>query len=360
MKNPVERLIETLLNNDSQKAALITSGKNRRYFTQFPSSAGILFITAGGAYLQLDSRYAEAGANKAKNCQATGYTDLAAKFGEIISAHGVKEVYMEADQLTVSMARRFEGMLNQCGAQAVLDGSLDAAIRNQRMIKSPEEIAKIEAAQAITDATFEHILPFIKEGVTEKAIALEIELFMRNNGADGLSFPSIVAAGPQGSQPHAVPSDYQIKKGDMVTMDTGTLLDGYISDMTRTVAVGKISDEQRKVYDTVLKAHVEAMKVVKPGIVCKDVDKVARDIIEAEYPPEAFGHTLGHGVGLDVHEWPGFSRRDETITQPGMIITDEPGVYIPGKYGVRIEDMVLITEDGHRSLTHSPKELIEL
>ena len=359
MKNPAERLIEGLLKNDPHKAALICSPQNRRYFTQFPSSAGILLVTAAGAYLLLDSRYAEAGGKKAQYCQVSGYTNLSEKFGEIIRAQGIQQIYMETMRMTVAEARRFEAIFQEHGAEGVLDDSLDSAIRVQRMVKSPEEIAKMEAAQAITDAAFDHILGYIREGITEREIALEIEFFMRRQGAEGLAFPSIVAAGPQGSQPHAVPSEYPIQKGDMITMDTGAKLDGYNSDMTRTVALGKLSDDKRHVYETVLKAHVEAMKVVRPGVICKSVDKVARDIIDAEYPG-TFGHTLGHGVGLDVHEWPGFSTRDETPCEPGMVITDEPGIYLPGQCGVRIEDMVLVTEDGYRSLTHSPKELIEL
>ncbi len=358
MKSPVERLREGILTS-AGVAAIVYSGKNRRYFTQFPSSEGMLLVTQDEAYLLLDSRYSEAGGHKAKNCKVIGYKNLAESLVELLKKHEVKEVYLEADTLTVSMARRIESMLAQAGAQAVLDETLDNAIRRQRMIKSKEEVEMISAAQAITDATFTHILDFIRPGRTEREISLEMEFYMRSHGADGLAFPSIVAAGPQGSMPHAVPSDYEVKSGDLVTMDFGAALAGYNSDMTRTVAVGEISDEQRDIYETVLRAHLAVLAAAKPGVVCKDMDKVGRDIIDERYTG-AMGHSVGHGVGLDIHEWPTFSPRDDSLCEPGMVITDEPGIYIPGKWGVRIEDMLLITEDGCRSLTGSPKELITL
>ncbi len=359
MKNPVERLAETLLHGDGQKAALVFSERNRRYFTEFPATDGALFVTAEQAYLLMDFRYEEAARYQAKHCEVVGFSGMDETLGKLIEKHGVKEIYLEIDKLSVAQSRRFEKLFKAHGAEAVLDDSLDSVIRRQRMIKSPEEVKKIEAAQAITDAAFEHILPYIKEGVTERDLALEIEFFMRKNGAENVAFDLIVAAGKNGSQCHAVPSENTVRKGDFVTMDTGALLDGYHSDMTRTVALGHVSDEQRTVYETVLKAQLAVIDAVKPGVPCCDVDKVARDIIEKDYPG-TFGHGLGHGVGFEIHEWPRFSKLDPTPCEEGMVITDEPGIYIPAKYGVRIEDMLLITAEGCRSLTKSPKELIEL
>jgi len=357
MKNPVERLAERLIHGDSQKAALVFSEKNRFYFTQFPASDGALLVTAEEAYLLMDFRYEEAARYKAKDCAVVGFESLLGKLGELIQKHGIKQVYLETEQLSVAQARRFEASFRKAGAEAVLDDTLDNAIRDQRMIKSPEEVKKIEASQAITDAAFTHILPFIKEGVTERELALEIEFFMRKQGAENVAFDLIVAAGKNGSQCHAVPSENRVQRGDFITMDTGALLDGYHSDMTRTVALGQVSEEQKAVYDTVLKAHLAVIDQVKPGMPCCEVDKIARDIIEKDYPG-TFGHGLGHGVGFEIHEWPCFSKTDSTPCAEGMVITDEPGIYIPAKYGVRIEDMLLITADGCRSLTKSPKELI--
>ena len=327
MKNPVERIRDRLIAGDTQKAVLVFSERNRRYFTEFPSDIGILLITADEAYLLQDFRYEEAAGYSAKNCKVVGFKKIYETLCELLEKHGVKQVYLEIDKLSVSQARKFGEELGGKGIEAVLDETLDKAIKDQRMIKSPDEVRKIEASQAITDAAFQHILPYIKEGVTERELALEIEFFMRKNGADGVAFDLIVAAGKSGSQCHAVPSDNTVHKGDFITMDTGALLDGYHSARTRTI--------------------------------CKDVDKIARDIIEKDYPG-TFGHGLGHGVGYEIHEWPAFSSRDETVCQEGMVITDEPGIYLPAQYGVRIEDMLLITADGCRSLTKSPKELIEL
>lgn len=359
MKNPVERIREKLIGADSQKAIMVYSERNRRYFTEFPSDAGALLITAEEAYLLQDFRYEEAAGYSAKNCTVTGFKNFKEKLLELLEKHGVKQVYMEINKLSVAESRSFEKLFGEKGIEAVLDETLDNAIKDQRMIKSPEEVKKIEAAQQITDAAFEHILPFIKEGSTERDLALEIEFFMRKNGAENVAFDLIVAAGKNGSQCHAVPSLNTVQKGDFVTMDTGAMLDGYHSDMTRTVALGKVSDEQRKVYETVLQAQLAVIDFVKPGVPCSDVDKVARDIIEKDYPG-TFGHGLGHGVGFEIHEWPAFSSRDNTLCAEGMVITDEPGIYLPAQYGVRIEDMLLVTPEGCRSLTKSPKELIEL
>ena len=188
MKNPVERLTERLIHGDSQKAALVFSEKNRRYFTQFPATDGALLVTAEEAYLLMDFRYEEAAHYQAKYCTVLGFDSLMEKLGELIQKHGIKEIYMECEQLSVAQARRFEAAFQRFGAQAVLDETLDSAIREQRMIKSPEEVKKIEASQEITDAAFQHILPYIKEGVTERELALEIEFFMRKQGAENVAF----------------------------------------------------------------------------------------------------------------------------------------------------------------------------
>lgn len=359
MSNPVNRLINTVIAGDNTKAALVHFDKSRRYFTHFPSSDGVIFFTSQKAYLLVDFRYAEAAEKKAVNCEVIMFTSLNDTLKELILKHGVKEIYLEQETLTVSQAKRFEKVFAEASAKAVLDETLDNAVRNLRMIKDDEEVSKLEASQAITDAAFSHILNYIREGVSERDIALEIEFFMRKQGAEAVAFELIVAAGANGSMCHAVPSEYKVQKGDFITMDTGALLDGYHSDMTRTVALGQVSEEQRIVYDKVLEAHMAAFDAVKPGVPCCDIDKIARDIIEKDYP-ERFGHGLGHGVGFEIHEEPRFSKYDSTPCEAGMVITDEPGIYLPGKFGVRIEDMLLVTSTGCRSLTKSPKELIIL
>ena len=211
----------------------------------------------------------------------------------------------------------------------------------------------------MTDDTFTYIIERISAGRTERDVMLDMEFYMRRMGSEGVSFDFIVVSGKNSSLPHGVPTDKKIENGDFLTMDFGAIVNGYHSDMTRTVALGYVNDEQRAIYNTVLKAQLAVIDGARPGMRCCDVDKIARDIIETPYP-NTFGHGLGHGVGFEIHEWPRFNKTDETICEPGMVITDEPGIYIPGKCGVRIEDMLLITDDGCRSLTHSPKELIIL
>lgn len=357
MNDPVQLLSAQLLKNDPQTAALIHFEKNRRYFTHFPSSEGLLLVTAKGGFLLMDFRYAEAAQKEAKNCEVIPFTSMMETLENLLRDHGVKQVYLEEDTLSLGLAKRLQTAIENANAQAILNDSLDASIRQLRMIKTDFEVSKIEASQAITDAAFTHILPFLRAGVTEREIAVEIEFFMRRQGAEAVAFELIVAAGANGSMCHAVPSDYQVQQGDFVTMDTGALLDGFHSDMTRTVALGKISAAQEEVYNTVLQAQLAVIDAVKPGVPCCDIDKVARDIIETDYPGR-FGHGLGHGVGFEIHEEPRFSKLDATPCAPGMVVTDEPGVYLPGQFGVRIEDMLLVTEDGCRSLTKSPKALI--
>jgi len=362
MSTAVERLAQALpqeINGVPIDAAMITSDKNRRYLTGFPSTDGVVFVTREQSYFLTDFRYAEAAEKQIDTCKVVMYTRLSESIQEIISRHHVRGVLFENEKLSLGNAKRHEDILASAGATAIENTTLDNLLCNLRMIKSPEEIQKIKDSQKITDAAFEHVLPMIKIGATERDIALEIEFFMRKQGADGVAFDLIVVSGKNGSMCHGVPSSKKMEDGDFITMDTGALLDGYHSDMTRTVALGRVSEEQRNVYDTVLKAQLAALAAVKPGIACGTVDAAARDIIEKDYKG-TFGHSTGHGVGIEIHEWPRFSSGDKVITKVGMVVTVEPGIYIPGKFGVRIEDMVAVTETGCENLTHSPKELIIL
>ena len=229
-----------------------------------------------------------------------------------------------------------------------------------RQIKSSEEIELLREAEHIGDLAFEDILNILKPGMTELEVAAEIEYSMKRHGAEGLSFDTIAASGVNSSMPHAIPSEKKLEMGDFLTMDFGCKYKGYCSDMTRTVCIGKASDEQKKVYNIVLSAQLKVLDELKSGMLCKEVDAIARDYIKVQGYGQYFGHGLGHGVGLFIHESPAFNTRDISIVRPGMIETDEPGIYLPGKFGVRIEDMILITENGCESLAKSPKELIEL
>ena len=245
------------------------------------------------------------------------------------------------------------------GVEVLRDKTLSETISQMRSIKSEKEIEYIKAAQKLTDETFSYILPRIETGRTEKEIMLDMEFFMRKNGSEGVSFDFIVVSGKNSSLPHGVPTDKKIAKGDFITMDFGAVINGYRSDMTRTVAVGNVTDEQKKVYNTVLAAQEAAIKAACAGKKCVDIDKTARDIIEKDYSG-CFGHGLGHSVGIDIHESPSFNTRDNTVLRPGMVLTVEPGIYIENKFGVRIEDMIVITNDGNIDITKSPKDLIVL
>ena len=233
-------------------------------------------------------------------------------------------------------------------------------IQMPRMVKDEEELAQIEQAEHIGDAAFSHILDILKPGVSEREIALELEFFMKKQGASKLSFDTIVASGPNGSMPHAQVTDRLLQSGDFVTMDFGCVYQGYCSDMTRTVAIGTPTDEMKKVYQIVLDANVRAMEQIAAGQKCSDIDAVARGYIAKQGYGAYFGHGLGHGVGLDIHEEPRFSPKCDVITTENMVITDEPGIYLPGQFGVRIEDLVVVKENGYRKLSQSEKQLIIL
>ena len=227
------------------------------------------------------------------------------------------------------------------------------------MVKDAGEIESICASAAIACRAFENLLGKVHAGMTEKQVQILLDYEMLNLGSEGNAFNTISAAGINGSLPHAVPSDHVIERGELLTLDFGAKVNGYCSDMTRTIAFGRVSDELREIYDRVYDAHMTALQAVKPGMVCGDLDKIARDMLDARYPG-AFGHSLGHGVGLFIHEQPRVNRGSETVLVPGHVITIEPGVYIPGLGGCRIEDMAILTSDGYLDPVTSPKQLIEL
>ena len=236
---------------------------------------------------------------------------------------------------------------------------IDDAVSNMRAVKDDDEIKLIAGAEQIGDMAFRHILDYIKPGVSERDIALEIEFFMRKNGGEQLSFDTIVASGVHGSMPHAEPDDRVIEKDTFVTLDFGCVYGGYCSDMTRTVCVGKADSRMKDVYNTVLLAQEESLSMLKAGVKASDVHLNAQRIIDEKYPG-TFGHGLGHGVGLEIHENPSLSSRNINMLEVNNVVTVEPGIYIPDFGGVRIEDVVVIKDDSYENLTHSPKKLIEL
>ena len=232
--------------------------------------------------------------------------------------------------------------------------------RKTNIVKSPDELLLIMTAEAMGDKVFEHMLDYVKVGMTEIQIAEEIEKTFMKLGAEGLSFPTIAVSGVNSTEPHGVPSDKKICEGEFLTMDMGAVYKGYCGDMTRTVAIGYATDEMKEIYDIVLKSQTAGLKAVKPGVRCFDVEKICRDIIKDAGYGEYFIHGTGHGIGTEVHEEPRFNQVSEAVLEENMAMTVEPGIYIPGKFGVRIEDLAIVTSFGIINCTQSAKELIIL
>lgn len=339
-------------------AAIIFSEENRRYFTEFPSSDGALLVYGGKALFFTDSRYTEAAAKAIGEEFVIDSTNLYEKFTKIFEENGVKSVAIENHRLTLA---EFEELKEKLPSVSfVTTNALAEAIEEIRIVKTEAEIEKIKAAQKIAEDAFSHILTFIKEGMTEKEISLELDFYMLSHGADALSFETIAVAGKNSSMPHGVPGDYRVQKGDFITMDYGAVVDGYHSDMTRTVCLGEPTDKMREVYNTVLEAQLEGLRVLRDGISGVDADKAAREVIEKAGYGKNFGHGLGHGVGVEIHESPRLSPKAPHTLKAGHVVTVEPGIYLPDMFGVRIEDMAVITENGSVNLTSCPKELIIL
>ncbi len=341
-------------------SALIITPENRRYFTDFASSDGILIVTRTGSIFFTDSRYIEAAEKNITCCLVAEGKNVYAQIRDFLKERNVKNIAVEQSGITLAQFENLRKNENLKDFELLSDDALDKAISTLRLVKSADEVSKIKSAQRIAEKAFEHILNFIKVGRTEREIQLELDFFMLRNGADALSFDTIAVSGVNSSMPHGVPSDKKIENGDFITMDFGAVVDGYHSDMTRTVAVGFVTDEQREIYDTVLYAQKNALSVLKAGVSCANADKAARDVISAKGYGEYFGHGTGHGVGIEIHEKPNLSPRSLSVLEKGHIVTVEPGIYLPGKFGVRIEDMAFITEKGCENLTNAEKSLIIL
>jgi len=353
LKLRVEKIKE-FLNQD--QAAIITSDANRLYFTGFTSSAGTVVITPRKAVFFIDFRYFEKAKSTVRHIDTVLTSSLCKQISELLHNDGIKEILIEADALTVSGMAKLKKALPDYSISS--DASLSRKITELRYIKSDLELENIKKAQLLTDKTFSYILDRIAKGRTEKEIMLDMEFFIRKNGSEGVAFDFIVVSGKNSSLPHGVPTDKAIEKGDFITMDFGAVVNGYRSDMTRTVALNFVTEEQEKMYNTVLRAQLESLKAIKKGAVCCEVDRIARDIIASAGYGDCFGHGLGHSVGLEIHESPALNTRDTTPLESGMIMTVEPGIYLENKFGVRIEDMVYITNDGHINLTAAKKDLI--
>lgn len=348
------KLRESLLEKGLD-AILITNEYNRRYMTGFTGTAGVAIVSKDDAVFITDFRYTEQAAEQVKDFRIVKHTGtIITEVAAQAEAMNVKTLGFEKEAMTYGM---YELYNKEVKADFL---PVSGLIEKIRLIKTEQEINIIKVACEIADHAFTHILDFIKPGRTELEVSNELEFFMRKQGATSSSFDIIVASGVRSALPHGVATDKVIEKGDFVTLDFGALYNGYISDITRTVAVGQPSEKLVEMYNVVLESQLLALEKVGPGMTGIEADAVARDYLKSKGYGEAFGHSTGHGIGLEVHEGPGLSFRSETILEPGMAVTIEPGVYLPGIGGVRIEDDILITETGNEKLTHSTKELIIL
>lgn len=338
-------------------AALVTEDVNRRYFTGMKSSAGTVLVTREKAYLIIDFRYIEKAQKTVHDAEVIMQGKLFEQINELLAKHSVKTVAIESQSVTVSQLNSLRQRIN-----AEIDDSdeLSNAIDKLRIVKSQDEIDKIIKAQRIAEAAFEDVLNFIKPGVTEREVGLHLDYYMLSHGAEALSFDTIAVSGPNTSLCHGVPTDRQVQSGEFVLMDYGAVYDGYHSDMTRTVCVGKPTEKMEKIYSIVLDAQLKALSAIKAGVSGADIDKIARDVISDAGYGEAFGHSLGHGVGMNIHETPNASPSSKHIFEENMIVTVEPGIYLPDEFGVRIEDFVIVKADGCENMTLAKKNLISL
>jgi Xaa-Pro aminopeptidase len=333
------------------EALLVTTPANVRYVSDFgtPEDAVVL-VRQADALLLTDGRYTA----QAQEQSALPFEIVAGLHEAAAERAGGARLAVEGDAMNLSQYKALAGRL---GYDPVVTEGLFTPLR---LVKSESEISQLREAARITDLAFEAAVAMMRPGVTEVEVALELERSMRLAGADGSAFEIIVASGVRGAMPHGTASQKKLEAGDLVTLDFGAVVNGYHADMTRTVAIGAVGAEERRLFDAVLEAQKAALAAVGPGKSGREVDKVARDILASHGMAEQFSHSLGHGTGLVIHEGPRLSSRSEDVLRPGMVVTVEPGVYFPGFTGLRIEDLAVVTEDGHEVLSHSPKEFRSL
>ena len=353
-----ERLAD-LLRPGLNTATVVVDPSNMFYLTEGYTGEGLVFLSQNRRAIVTDFRYTEQAGR-----QAPGFEVLMTEKGrsaeqvvsELVQAEGITSIRTETNYLSVD---RFEKLKAALGEE-VSCISLEEAPQKLRQIKTPAEVMAIRKACKITSDAFRAILPRIREGMTEKELQIELDFTMLRMGAERLAFDTIVAAGENGSLPHAIPGNRPIRQGDMITMDFGAKVGNYCADMTRTVALGQPSDEMRRIYETVLRAQTMCEDALAAGKNCFDIDRLARDYIDARGYAGRFGHGLGHSVGIDIHEEPRLSPACHEVLKAGIVITVEPGVYVPGVGGVRIEDTCLVKENGCEPLTDADKQLIIL
>lgn len=348
--------IQNALQSSDCEAILITGASNRRYATGFRSTAGKALITRDASYFFTDSRYFEGAEQRVKNCkvlQVDNHNDYITQINEKLAEHNVSKLGYEDHVMTVADYHWFDGRLN---AELVPAQKFMVDLRS---VKSVDELENIKTAQRIAERAFERTINMITTDMTETELAAEITYQMKRLGAEDCSFEPIIVSGEHSSIPHGEAENIKLKKGFLI-MDFGAKYNGYCSDTTRTLCIGKPTDEMLHVYNTVYEAQLAGIAAAKAGHTGKQIDKAARDIIDKNGYAGTFGHAFGHSLGIDIHESPNASPSAEQIIPAGAVISAEPGVYLKGKFGVRIEDILYITEDGNENLTNLKKDLIIL
>lgn len=355
MLKRVEKL-KQMFNQLNVDAFLITSATNRSYMTGFTGTAGVALITEKTALFITDFRYVDQAEEQCAGFEIVKHTGpIEETIAEQLHKHNIKRLGFEQDHVTFAAYQKYSQAFSNVHLEPV-----SGAVEQLRLFKDEDEISRIKDAVAIVDRTYDHILKFIKPGMKEIDVATEIEFHMRKQGATSSSFDIIVASGYRSALPHGVASEKVIEKGDFITLDFGAIYNGYVSDMTRTFALGEPSDKLKEIYDVCLQAQLIGVNNIKAGMTGKEADALCRDYITEKGYGEYFGHSTGHGIGMQVHEGPGLSYKSQLELQPGMVVTVEPGIYISGTGGVRIEDDIVITEKGNEILTTSTKELLIL
>lgn len=348
----IEKISASLV-NFGLDGVLVTGESNRLYATGFAASDGVCVITREKSYFITDSRYIEAAENAVKGAVVLAAADGDKSFkqiNEILKRHGVEKLGYEEKVMTCFKYRVYEENLcaGLCPAQALF-----VSLRSR---KSREELDNIIAAQRIAERSLREIIPMISTDITEKELAAELLYRMLRNGAQDKSFDTIVVSGARSSMPHGVPGDGKLAKG-FLTIDFGAKVAGYCSDMTRTFCIGRPTEEMKKVYETVLAAQLAGIDAARGGVSGSEIDMAARRVIEKAGYGKNFGHAFGHSLGIDIHESPVASPFSGSVIPEGAVISAEPGIYIPGKFGVRIEDVLYITEDGCENITNMEKQL---
>lgn len=340
-----------------QLDALCITSQPGEYYAVGLKGEGVVLVTRQGCHYFTDSRYIELAQNTVTNADVTMVTphqDHLALASLVLEHYGLKRVGIEEAYLTVERWQKMK-IAFPADTELVPAGKLLTELRSA---KTEEELAVMQKAQDITDQVFAEICDFLHAGVTESEVAAQLTYLQMKHGAEGNSFPPIVASGANGSMPHAIPTAKPIQKGEFVTMDFGCIYQGYCSDMTRTVAIGQPSDEMRRVYDAVLEAQLAGIAAAKAGVPGCDVHNAAWDVLKKYGYGDYFGHGFGHSLGIEIHESPNANRANTKPLPAGAVLSAEPGVYLPGKFGVRTEDVIFLTETENRILTHAPKHLI--